>query len=100
MKRECICEFSMFPIGEGESLSPYVARIERIIRASGLPYSFGPMGTVIEGTYEEITRVIGDCLDELKSDCERLSTTIKMDYRRGREDAIHGKVRSVEEKLQ
>jgi len=90
----------MFPIGEGESLSPYVARIERIIRASGLPYSFGPMGTVIEGTYEEITRVIGDCLDELKSDCERLSTTIKMDYRRGREDAIHGKVRSVEEKLQ
>jgi uncharacterized protein (TIGR00106 family) len=89
----------MFPIGKGESLSPYVARIEAIIRASGLPYSFGPMGTVIEGSYEEVSRVIGDCLEELKRDCDRISTSVKMDYRKGRQDAIQGKVRSVEEKL-
>jgi uncharacterized protein (TIGR00106 family) len=99
MKREVICEFSMFPIGKGVSLSSYVARIETIIRSSGLPYRFGPMGTVIEGTYEEVSRVIGECLEELKGDCERISTSIKMDYRRGRENAIDGKVRSVEEKL-
>jgi uncharacterized protein (TIGR00106 family) len=99
MEREVICEFSMFPIGKGESLSGYVARIERIIRSSGLPYAFGPMGTVIEGSYDEVSRVIGACMEELKKDCNRISTSVKMDYRRGRENAITEKVSSVEEKL-
>ncbi|MFO7850318.1 MAG: MTH1187 family thiamine-binding protein [Spirochaetia bacterium] len=99
MQREVICEFSMFPIGKGVSLSTYVARIEKIIRSSGLPYSFGPMGTVVEGSYEEISRLIGECMEELKNDCERISTSIKMDYRKGREGAIQSKVESVEAKL-
>lgn len=99
MEREVIGEFSMFPIGKGVSLSPYVARIEKIIRASGLPYSFGPMGTVIEGSYEEVSAVIGDCLRELQKDCERISASVKLDYRRGRSGAITEKVRSVEEKM-
>ena len=44
-----LLEFSMSPLGEGESVSRYVARSLEIVEASGLDYRLHAMGTVLEG---------------------------------------------------
>ncbi len=44
-----LLDFSMFPLGKGESLSPYVARSLDIIDRSGLDYRCHAMSTTLEG---------------------------------------------------
>lgn len=93
-------DFSIFPLDKGESLGPYVARALKIIKESGLPYRFGPMGTSIEGEWDEVMGVLGNCFDDLRRDCDRISMSIKLDYRKGPGGRIVSKVESVEKKLE
>ena len=53
-----LLEFSMFPIGQGESVSPYVARSLEIIDRSGLDYQLHSMGTVIEGEIDQVAQTL------------------------------------------
>jgi uncharacterized protein (TIGR00106 family) len=94
-----LIDLSIFPVGKGKSLSPYVARVIKIIKDSGLPHKFGPMGTSIEGEWKEVMAVVDRCFDELRKDCDRVYMTLKADYRKGTADRIEGKVKSVETKL-
>ena len=94
-----LLEFSMSPLGEGESVSNYVARSLQIIDESGLPYELHAMGTIIEGEVEEVLDVMRRCLDAMAADCERITCTAKLDYRKGYTGRLDSKVKSVEEKL-
>ncbi len=94
-----LVDLAMFPTDKGESVSPYVSRIIRIIRDSGLPYRFGPMGTSIEGEWEEVMGLLTRCFEELKKDSNRIYMTMKVDYRRGEGGRIESKIRSVQSKL-
>jgi len=94
-----LIDLAIFPLDKGGSVSPYVSRMVRIIRDSGLSYKFGPMGTSIEGEWDEVMAVVNQCFRELTKDCERIYLTIKADYRKGTAGRIAGKVKSVEEKL-
>ncbi len=94
-----IIDFSIFPTGKGESISPYVARAITLIKSSGLDYTFGPMGTSIEGEWDQVMDVVNRCFEELKNDCNRIYMTIKVDYRKDKEKRLEGKVRSVQEKI-
>lgn len=94
-----VCEFAITPIGAGESLSAFVARCERIVRQSGLPHQLTPMGTVIEGEWDEVLAVIRACHMAVRADVRRVSTLIRIDDREGPGGRLERKVRSVEEKL-
>lgn len=94
-----IVDVSIFPTDKGPSVSPYVARVLKIIKASGLPYQLTPMGTCIEGEWSTVMAVVDDCFQELKSDCSRVYISLKVDYRKGRTDGLRRKVASVETKL-
>lgn len=94
-----LLEFSMTPLGKGESVSKFVARSLDIIDRSGLPYRVNPMGTVIEGDWDEVFGVVRKCFERMKKDCTRVSTSIKLDYRKGRGGRITAKVESIEKKL-
>lgn len=94
-----LLEFSMSPMNKGESLSPYVARSLDIIDKSGLPYQLTPMGTIIEGEWEEVMAVVTACFDAMKTDCDRIGTHIKIDYRKGPGGRIKSKIAAVEAKL-
>jgi uncharacterized protein (TIGR00106 family) len=84
---------------KGVSLSPYVARAIKIVKASGLPYRFGPMSTCIEGEYDEVMTVVNQCFKELQTDCDRVLIHLKADYREGPAGRMQGKIKSVESKL-
>ena len=94
-----LLEFSMSPLDKGESLSPYVARSLEIVHRSGVPYRFNPMGTVLEGEWDQVFGVVKACFDRMREDCNRISISIKVDYRKGRAGRLESKIRSVEEKL-
>jgi uncharacterized protein (TIGR00106 family) len=94
-----LLEFSMSPLGKGESVSTYVARSLDIIDKSGVAYRLNPMGTVLEGEWDEVFGVVQQCYERMKKDCNRISCTIKVDYRKGRSGRLESKVTSVEKKL-
>jgi len=94
-----LLEFSMFPVGKGESLSEYVARSLDIIDRSGVPYRLNAMGTVLEGEWEELMGIVRQCLDRMTQDCDRVTCTLKFDWRRGATGRLEGKIASVEQRL-
>ncbi len=94
-----LINFSIFPLDKGESVSQYVARTLKIIKDRGLPYKLGPMGTSIEGEWDEVMMAVTRCFEELTKDCDRIYFTIAGDYRKKGKDRITAKVESVEEKL-
>lgn len=94
-----LLEFSMSPLGKGESVGKYVARSLDIIDKSGLEYRLNPMGTVLEGQWDEVFGVVKQCYERMRKDCNRISCTIKVDYRKGYAGRLSGKVASVEKRL-
>jgi uncharacterized protein (TIGR00106 family) len=94
-----IVEFSIFPVDKGASLSPYVARAVRIIRDSGLPFELNPMGTSIEGEWDEVMAVVKRCFEDLAADSSRVYAVMKVDYKAGQSGQLTAKVRAVEERL-
>jgi uncharacterized protein (TIGR00106 family) len=94
-----LLEFSMSPFDKGESLSEYVARSLDIVDNSGLPYQLTPMGTIVEGEWEDVMALVTACYKAMSRDCNRISTSIKIDYRAGKSGRLKSKVRSIESKL-
>ena len=95
-----LAEFSIVPIGAGESLSGYVAECIRIVEASGLEYRLNPLGTVVEGEFDEVMGVVSACHKRIASMCPRVITSIKIDDRRGVTNALESKIESVRSKLE
>lgn len=93
-------EFAMFPTDKGESASPYVSRIIKIIRESNATYKLTPMGTVIETeTMDEALDLIRKAYSELEPDCKRIYSTVKFDIRKGPKGRMEQKIRSIENKI-
>lgn len=91
-----LLEFSMSPLDKGASLSPYVARVLDVVDRSGITYRLTAMGTILEGEYDEVMRVVKNCFDELEKDCARISVSIKMDYRKGNDSRLAKKTARLE----
>jgi uncharacterized protein (TIGR00106 family) len=94
-----LLEFSMSPLGRGESVGKYVARALDIIDKSGVDYRLNPMGTVLEGDWDQVFGVVKECFEEMRRDCGRVTAVIKVDYRRGKKGRLTGKVVSIEKTL-
>lgn len=94
-----LAEFSMFPTDKGESVSKYVSQVLDTIDKSGITYQLTPMGTILEGTWDEVFAVITSCFNALESQSSRINTQIKVDYRKGDESRMKSKIKSIESKL-
>ena len=94
-----LLEFSMSPLGKGESVGKYVARSLDIVDRSGVDYRLNPMGTVLEGDWDEVFGLVKKCFERMRKDCNRISCSIKVDYRKGAEGRLSAKVMSVEKRL-
>jgi len=94
-----LAELSIWPMDKGESVGQYVARCLDVIDRSGLPYKLGPLGTCIEGEWEQVMDVITQCYRALEADCNRITCTVKIDARKGSTDPLTSKVQSVQRRL-
>jgi len=94
-----LAEFSVVPIGKGESVSQYVAECLKIVDSSGLSYKINPMGTVLEGDYDAVMSVIRACHMRVMDICPRVITSVKIDDKKGASGMIDRKIESVERLL-
>ena len=94
-----IVQFSIIPIGKGPSLSKDVAQVLEIVDKSGLRYKINPMGTVVEGKWDEVMQLIKSCHRSVLKNTERIVTTISIDDRKQKKNRIEQKILSVEKRL-
>lgn len=94
-----IAEFSITPIGAGVSVGEHVARAVDLVDRSGLAYRVNPMGTVVEGPLDDAIALIVRCHKAVAADCERVSTVIKIDDRKGVTGQLDAKVEGIERRL-
>ncbi len=93
-----LLEFSMFPTDKGASVSDYVKRSLEIIDQSGLPYKLGPMGTCIEGEWDQVMAVVTQCFERMRQDSDRIAVNLKVDYRAGGGGRLQSKVDTLRQK--
>jgi uncharacterized protein (TIGR00106 family) len=94
-----LAEFSIVPIGVGSSIGDQLAEVLKIVDASGLPYKVNPMGTVVEGKWDEIIKLIKRCHKTVMKSGERALTSISIDDRKGKPNRIEEKVKSIEKRI-
>ena len=94
-------DLSIFPVGKGEHLGIFVAQALDVIDKSKIKYQLGPMGTTLEGSWEDVFGVVKKCFEAMKKDSNRAYGTLKIDYKFASDqtDEIKSKVISVEKAL-
>ncbi|MFQ5737173.1 MAG: MTH1187 family thiamine-binding protein [Thermodesulfobacteriota bacterium] len=95
-----LAQFSITPVGKGESLGDAIAGVLRIVDSSGLAYKANAMGTVVEGDWDDVMGLIKRCHDEVMKSAPRLISCIQIDLRPGKPlDRLTEKLKSVEKRL-
>jgi len=94
-----IVEINMVPVGSGEQLSEAIAEVIDLIDQSGIDYLLTPMGTIVEGEWDEVMGLVKKCHYKMKASNARVLTNIKIDDREGTQGMLKSKVESVENKV-
>ncbi|MGD8353388.1 MAG: MTH1187 family thiamine-binding protein, partial [Pseudomonadota bacterium] len=91
-----IAEITVVPLGTGSaSLSRFVAETVKALEDSGIKYTLTPMGTVLEGSLEEVLEAVR-MLHRVpfSKGAQRVSTRIVIDERKDKEASAEGKIES------
>ena len=91
--------FSIAPLGEGESVSKAVARIVELIADSGLEYQLTAMGTIFEGTPDQVFDLLKKCHARMKESHHRVTSHVLIDDRGDELGRIRSKTGSIENQL-
>lgn len=96
-----LMEITVFPIGEGTSLSKYVAKA--VLALEGEPeidYELTSMGTIVQGDVDRLLEVALKMHNAvLATGAKRISTTIKIDDRLDKAATLRSKLDSVKRQL-
>ena len=76
-----------------------MARILDIIDRSGVAYRLTPMGTILEGEWDEVMGVVTACFKALEKDCPRIGVNLKVDWKKGGASRLTSKIESVEKQV-
>jgi len=92
-----IAQLSVYPLGEGTSVSRFVKKGVAVIEASGLPYEIGGMSTSVEtpdlDTLFDLIKKVHAA--QVAEGAQRLVIDLKVDDRRDTRATIESKKRSV-----
>lgn len=93
-----IAEFSINPT-DSVHVRRDLAHLVTILEESGLAYRLGPVGTCVEGSWDEVLEVVRRCHQSMAGRHERVLTTVVIDDRKTHPHRLADMVRSVEEHL-
>jgi len=96
-----VAEIVVVPFTGGPGgLSHYVASVETTLRSFDLKVMLTPMGTILEGEFDEVLKALRAAHEvPFSMGAMRVATSIRIDERRDRELTMSGKIRSVEDKM-
>ena len=96
--KKVIVALSITPIGTGSpSVSEFIAESLKILdKYPDIKYDIDPMFTILYGDKERIFKAIIEMQEEMfKKGAKRVSTVIKMDERRDKEQSPEDKIESL-----
>lgn len=95
-----LMEFAIFPTDKGISVSNDVSKIIKLIKESGFPYQLTAMGTLIETqTVIEALLIVEKSAALMQENSNRIYSTLKLDIKKGAQNMLQNKVKSIERKL-
>ncbi|GAB4293632.1 MAG: MTH1187 family thiamine-binding protein [Ignavibacteriaceae bacterium] len=95
-----IADISIVPLGEGVSVSKYIAECQKIFREAGLTHSMHAYGTNLEGEWDEVFDAIKKCHTVLhQTGVKRISSNMRFGTRTDRDQSMQDKIKSVQDKL-
>lgn len=95
-----LLEFAMFPTDKGESVSEHVSKVIETIQETGFTYQLTPMGTIVEtDNFNQATLVLQKCNAVLEPYCDRVYCSAKFDIRKGKNNRMAQKIKSIENKI-
>lgn len=95
-----LAEFSIIPVGTGESMGDAIALVLKLVDESGMPYKANSMGTVVEGGWDDVMGLIKKCHEEVMKKAPRVVSSISIDLRPGKpQDRLTEKLKAVEKRL-
>jgi len=97
----CTADFCIIPLGTPTaSVSKEVAAVQRLLKKSGVKYSMHSAGTTLEGTWEQVMTIIGQCHSMLHANgVVRIQSDIRVGSRTDKKQGFEDKVRAVEKLL-
>jgi uncharacterized protein (TIGR00106 family) len=96
-----LMHLTIVPLGTGSpSLGEYVADIQNSLEQSGFPYELTDMGTIIEGSKDDLLELAARLAEmPFAKGAVRVSTQISLDDRRDKEVSLGNKAASVAHRL-
>ncbi|KAI0603486.1 YkoF-like protein [Biscogniauxia sp. FL1348] len=97
----CYADFCLIPVGTGSpSVAEEVAEVQRLLRASGLTYTMHSAGTTVEGSWDQVMKVIGQAHSLVHSKgIVRVQTSMRVGTRTDKNQTAKDKVKRVEDIL-
>ncbi|KAK0659296.1 UPF0045 protein ECM15 [Lasiodiplodia hormozganensis] len=97
----CTADFCLIPLGTATaSVSREVAAVQRLLQRSGLHYSMHSAGTTLEGSWDDVMRIIGQAHTLLhQQGTVRIQTDIRVGSRTDKKQSFEDKVAAVEKLL-
>ncbi|KIV90599.1 hypothetical protein PV10_07884 [Exophiala mesophila] len=94
-------DFCLIPLGTPTaSVSAQIAEVQRLMKKSGLKYTMHSAGTTVEGSWDEVTRVIGQAHQLLHDQgVVRIQSDIRIGSRTDKIQSAEDKVKAVERLL-
>ncbi|KAK3902004.1 YkoF-like protein [Staphylotrichum tortipilum] len=94
----CYVDFCLVPIGTGSvSVAQEVAEVQKLLKASGLSYTMHSAGTTVEGSWDEVMKVVGQAHAVVhQTGCVRVQTSMRVGTRTDKAQTAEQKVKRVE----
>ncbi|KAK0623374.1 YkoF-like protein [Immersiella caudata] len=97
----CYADFCLVPVGTGNvSVAEEVAAVQRLLKTSGLKYTMHSAGTTVEGSWNEVMKVIGQAHTVVhREGVQRVQTSMRVGTRTDKTQTAEDKVKRVEDLL-
>ncbi|KAI0816406.1 YkoF-like protein [Xylaria sp. FL0064] len=97
----CYADFCLIPVGTGSvSIAEEVAEVQKLLKASGLVYTMHSAGTTVEGSWDEVMRVIGQAHSVVHArGVVRVQSSMRVGTRTDKKQTAQDKVKRVEDIL-
>ncbi|KAI0539863.1 YkoF-like protein [Xylaria digitata] len=97
----CYADFCLIPVGTGSvSVAEEVAEVQRLLKANGIMYTMHSAGTTVEGSWDEVMKVIGQAHSVVHArGVVRVQSSMRVGTRTDKKQTAQDKVKRVEELL-
>ncbi|KAK4039675.1 YkoF-like protein [Parachaetomium inaequale] len=98
---KCYVDFCLIPVGTGNtSVAREIAEVQKVLKASGLAYTLHSAGTTVEGSWDEVMKVVGQAHSVVhQTGAVRIQSSMRVGSRTDKSQTAEQKVKRVEDIL-